>query len=173
MPCKDDEYVFISCAAKGPIARILEFLGMSDDPIFPPGMQVCIRGDAAGEKLDAAIRQYCLNHNAAEVDKKMMEIGVPCSRIHNIETIQDDPHVQARELFMEWEDPRYGTLKGVNVVPKMKNRPGKIWKNAPDYGSDNEDILKELGYTQDQIDEFYTKKIITKTPENGGYQAKP
>jgi crotonobetainyl-CoA:carnitine CoA-transferase CaiB-like acyl-CoA transferase len=64
----------------------------------------------------------------------------------------------------------FGSLKGVGPVPKIKNHPGKIWRGAPLYGMDGEDILKELGYSQDEIDSLYEKKVIVKTPKNGGYR---
>jgi crotonobetainyl-CoA:carnitine CoA-transferase CaiB-like acyl-CoA transferase len=173
MPCKDGNHVFISCAARGPIRSMIRFLGFENDPLYSHAIQLLRRGDPASEKLDAAIKAYCLSENASDVDKKMLEIGVPCSMIHNIETIKDNPHVQAREVFTEWEDQRFGTIGGVNVIPKMKVRPGKIWGAAPDWGGDNEDILIELGYDQEQIHELYEKRIMSKTPGNGGYKATP
>jgi len=160
--CKDDNYVFIAFFGSGVMRRGLPLLGLDKDPDFPPGIQLALWGTPAGPKLEKALLEYCSAHTADEVDKNMMEVGVPCSKVMNIELAAEDPHYQAREVFVEWDDSEYGTVQGVGVVPKFKNNPGKIWRGAPLYGADNDDILTELGYGEKQIAEFYEKRIISK-----------
>jgi L-carnitine CoA-transferase len=89
-----------------------------------------------------------------------MDNGVPCSIILNVEMAEKNSHYIAREVFTEWEDPQYGKVKGVNIYPKFKKNPGKIWRCAPLYGQDNSDVLKEFGYTQERIDELYEKGVL-------------
>jgi L-carnitine CoA-transferase len=57
--------------------------------------------------------------------------------------MQEYPHYLAREAFTEWEGIAGDPVKGPNIALGLKNNPGKIWRSAPHYGEDNEDILEE------------------------------
>ncbi|MGN0909415.1 MAG: hypothetical protein ACI4NA_07310, partial [Succinivibrio sp.] len=51
-------------------------------------------------------------------------------------------------------------IKGVNVIPRLKNNPGKITRGMPLVGQHNEEILGHLGVGQDEIQELYTAGTI-------------
>jgi crotonobetainyl-CoA:carnitine CoA-transferase CaiB-like acyl-CoA transferase len=158
--CKDDNYVFIGLVGGGPMKKGKKLLGLEGDPDLPEGIQLAMNGTPGAEKLEAAVQKFCDEHDAAEVDKIFMDNGVPCSIILNVEMAEKNSHYIAREVFTEWEDPQYGKVKGVNIYPKFKKNPGKIWRGAPLYGQDNSDVLKEFGYTQERIDELYEKGVL-------------
>lgn len=158
--CKDGNYVFIGLVGGGPIARAKPLLGLENDPDFPPKMQLALVGTPAGEKLEAAIQAFCDKHDALEVDKIFMDHDVPCSVINTVAMMENNPHVIAREVFAEWDDPQYGRVKGVNVMPRYKREKGRIWRGAPLYGQDNSDVLCEFGYTQEEIDALYEKGVL-------------
>lgn len=160
--CGDGNYVFLGLVGGGPMKRGLPLIGIKDDPDFPPGTQLTHRGTPAGDKLEAAIQAFCDAHTAEEVDAEMKKVEVPCSVIFTFAMAEKNPHYQAREVFVEWDDPEYGKVKGVNIFPKLKNNPGMIWRGSPTYGMDNDDILEEFGYTPEQIAELYTKKVLVK-----------
>ena len=159
--CKDGNYVFIGLVGGGPMRKGKKLLGLEGDPDFPEGMQLAIIGTPAAEKLEAGIQGFCDQYDAAEVDKIFMENGVPCSIVLNVEMAEKNSHYIKREVFTEWEDPQHGKVKGVNIIPKFKKNPGKIWRGAPLYGQDNSDVLKEFGYSQEKIDALYEKGVLT------------
>lgn len=158
--CKDGNYVFIGLVGGGPIKRALPLLGLDGDPDFPPKMQLALVGSPAGIKMEAAVQAFCDAHTAVEVDHLFMEAEVPCSTINNLELAENNPHFVAREVFTEWDDPQYGKVKGVNVMPRYKVEKAKIWRGAPLYGQDNSDILCEFGFTPEEIEDMYTKGVL-------------
>jgi len=158
--CKDGNYVFIGMVGGGPMKKGLALFGVHDDPDFPDGIQLALAGTTAGNKLEAAIQSYCDQHTAEEVDASFMANGVPCSIILTVAQAENNSHYLAREVFAEWEDPQYGKVKGVNILPKFEENPGKIWRGAPLYGQDNSDVLIELGYTQAEVDALYEKGVL-------------
>ena len=42
----------------------------------------------------------------------------------------------------------------------MKNNPGQIWCGAPKLGQDNEDILEELGYSNEEIEQCMPRERL-------------
>ncbi len=57
--------------------------------------------------------------------------------------MQEYPHYLSHEAFTKWEGIAGDPVKGPNIAPGLKNNPGKIWRSAPHYGENNEDILEE------------------------------
>ena len=52
----------------------------------------------------------------------------------------------------------------VCLLPQMANRPGQVWRAAPSMGMDNEEILGELGYSEEEIARLYENGVINKRP---------
>ena len=72
------------------------------------------------------------------------------------EQAKNSPQYMAREVFTTWSAADGKTrIPGVNVMPKLKNNTGKVWRGAPNIGMDNEDILSELGYAPGEIQAMY------------------
>ncbi|WP_258361132.1 L-carnitine CoA-transferase [Moorella sulfitireducens (nom. illeg.)] len=161
--CKDGKEVYMLFLGGGVLKNGLSFLGLEyGSKDFPARMPVVFLGTPGGEKLEARIKEYCASKTAAEVEKELNAVGVPCSMVMDYETAVNHPHYQAREVFVEWEKVNGEKFKGINVFPKFKNNPGRIWRGAPGIGMDNEDILSELGYSPEDIEELYKKKVIIK-----------
>ena len=132
------------------------------------GTPVISFGSEAGNVLEEAMEAFFGSHTAEEAERLMLEAGVPCSRIYTYEMAERDPHYQARESFTEWKSSYDdGSIRGVNVVPRMKNNPGQIWRGMPLVGADNEDILEELGATPDDVASLYDEQLLKK--ENGPF----
>ena len=89
-----------------------------------------------------------------------MAAQVPCSAIYNTEMAARDPHYAAREVFAEWDDPELGRVKGVNILPRVKNNPAKIWRGSPSYGQDTRDLLEEFGYSEQEIADLFEKGAV-------------
>jgi crotonobetainyl-CoA:carnitine CoA-transferase CaiB-like acyl-CoA transferase len=48
----------------------------------------------------------------------------------------------------------------IGVPVKLSDTPGAVRSAAPDFGESTSAILKELGYTQKQINEFTKNNVI-------------
>ncbi|MFP7171576.1 CaiB/BaiF CoA-transferase family protein [Terribacillus sp. 7520-G] len=92
--------------------------------------------------------------------KKLDEFGVPISPVLSIADIFENEHYQARENIVEVKHPRLGAIKVPGIVPKFEKTPGSIRSIAPDLGENNEEILKELGYSLKEIEAFKQNGVI-------------
>lgn len=160
--CKDGEYIYLLTLGGGICRRVLKVLGLEmGGDLFPEGTSSVLVGSPGEAVLEEKLNEYFSRRTAAEAEGELLEAGVSCSRIMNYGMAEQNPHYQAREVFTEWEEPvRHRRLRGVNVVPKFKNNPGKIWRGMPSVGMDNDDILLDLGYTEEQIKGFYQSGAI-------------
>ncbi len=75
----------------------------------------------------------------------MNSAQVGCSEIMTPQAIAEDPHYQAREVHAEWEDLQLGRkVKGIGIIPKFSETPGKIWRGSTPLGHDNDSVYKHF-----------------------------
>jgi len=162
--CKDGNYVMLALGGAAVLKRVENLWGLGDDPDFAEPHGVIFKTDGPrAEKFVKAAEEFCRTHTAQEVDTILNSIQVPCSVIMTYEMMLTNPQYIARETITEWEDPcTKRVIKGINTVPKFKNNPSQIFRGGPTYGMDNEDILSELGYDENEIQSFYEKGIVKK-----------
>ncbi len=65
----------------------------------------------------------------------------------------------ARESITQWQTMDGRTCKGPNIMPKFKNNPGQIWRGMPSHGMDTAAILKNIGYSENDIQELVSKGL--------------
>mgnify|MGYP001782410364 CR=1 FL=1 len=112
--------------------------------------------------LEARLKEFCAARTSEEAEAAFVAAGLPCSRILSHEDMLEHPHYLARESITRWPRVGGGEIIGQNVTPKFKNRPGRIWRGCPTVGMDNDDILAELGCTQEEIDACYAEGVVAK-----------
>ncbi len=118
--------------------------------------------------VDAAIAEFCRTRTREELERLGREHDVAISRVHDIADLARDPHYRARQMFLEWEDPVAGTVKGPGVAPKFSETPGRVWRGAPWLGQDNDRVLRDLlGYRDEELAALRSEGVIGEHPPAG------
>ncbi|MGA8275666.1 MAG: CoA transferase [Thermoplasmata archaeon] len=126
------------------------------------------------EPVDAAIEEFCRTRTREELEGLGREHDVAITRIMNIEDIARDPHFLARGMFLEWDDPIAGRVKGAGVAPRFSTTPGGVWRGAPWLGQDNVQVLSEiLHYSPEKISELERGGVIGAHPPAGPPRDEP
>ncbi len=103
--------------------------------------------------------------NRDEAVEFFVNAGVPAAPVYDVDEVVRDPHLKAREMFVEVEHPKAGTVKVPNFPVKFSVTPGKIVNAAPLLGEHNKDILvKLLGLSEEIISELEKKGVISTSP---------
>jgi crotonobetainyl-CoA:carnitine CoA-transferase CaiB-like acyl-CoA transferase len=82
------------------------------------------------------------------------------SPIYEIDELEQDKHLQEREMFVEVEHRHIGKLKGIGVPLKFSATKAQPAWVAPDLGEDTDNILTHLGMGQEQIQLFKEQGIV-------------
>lgn len=157
--CKDGRYVVISASAESIYRRIMKAIDRAD-LADDPRMRTQEGRVAHMAELDEAIQDWIGAHTLDETVRHFQEFEGALGPIYDIEQLLNDPHVQFRETFVQLEDEELGTLRMQNVIPKMKDTPGKINWAGPPKGKHTDEVLGRLGYTHEEIARFRENGVV-------------
>jgi crotonobetainyl-CoA:carnitine CoA-transferase CaiB-like acyl-CoA transferase len=98
-----------------------------------------------------------------ELVELLSKNDLPVAPINHIPDTLKDPHLKARDAFVEVEDPR--SPNGKLILPdfpvKLSKTPGKLTKRAPMLGEHNDEVLTTLlGYSKEEIEQLRNEKAI-------------
>jgi len=80
--------------------------------------------------------------------------------VYGLEEVFDDPQVRARNMLVEAEHPTVGKVQQVGIGAKFSQTPGSVRSLAPRRGQHTEEVLLDLGYSRQQIEELQAEGAI-------------
>ncbi len=111
--------------------------------------------------LDELLEQWTLQKSPEEVVHRLQKRGVSAGVVQNAEDLFNDPHLAARNFFLQLEHPVLGKTVSDASPIKFKENPWANWKGGPLLGEDNRYVYKELlGFTEDELSSYIEKGVI-------------
>jgi len=155
---KDKRWIFIMCYRKGHwrnLCLALEREALTDNPEFASEEKRKENEEALIEILSGLIK----TRPAKEWVKILSEADVPAVMAQSGDDVIYDPHCDANNFFTQITDPEFGPVRLPGVGPQFSQMTGIIRRHAPKLGEHTEEVLSELGYSQEQITAFLANKI--------------
>ncbi len=91
----------------------------------------------------------------------LLEAGIPCAPINNIEEVFKDPQVRARDMVVEVPHPTAGRVKLAGSPLKLSRTPVRMEQPPPLLGQHTEDILGNyLSYTPSDLVRLREEGVI-------------
>jgi crotonobetainyl-CoA:carnitine CoA-transferase CaiB-like acyl-CoA transferase len=86
--------------------------------------------------------------------------GIPCGQVNYRANLYDDPQVQALDMMWELDNQELGSFKTPGHPIRFSKTPVLPGKGTPTLGQDSESLLREAGYTPDEISHFRQAGIV-------------
>jgi crotonobetainyl-CoA:carnitine CoA-transferase CaiB-like acyl-CoA transferase len=154
-----DDLVFIAAGTDKFWRMLCEELGvpeMGTDPRYDTNSKRAGRR----EEMTAALQPIFKKKTSAEWESLLVAKGVPCASVKNYQEFFVDPQVTAMEMNPIVEHPRIGRLRLIGVPVNFEKTPGSIRRAAPTLGQHTEEVLLELGFDHERIENFRLEKVI-------------
>ena len=91
---------------------------------------------------------------------KLNEAGVPCGPIYDMKEVFDDEQVKHLGAAATVAHPTLGDIRVVSQPVKLSRTPAAVSYTLPPQGSNNQEVLAGLGYSEEQIVAFKRDNVI-------------
>lgn len=157
----DDRWVSLSVRDEAEWQRLCEVMGqpeLSADARFA-SLAARKENEAALEEIVTAWTQ---ERTADEATQALQNAGIPAYPSLDAIDMINNPHVGARDYFVELEHPEVGTRRHMGIPWTMSRTPCEIRRPAPCLGQDTDAVLTDIvGLSQDEIAALREKDILT------------
>ena len=125
-----------------------------------PGYATRGQREKHGEEIRDLIAAWVRTKTRDEVEATIEEAGIPFGRVQNMKELLTDPHLKARERFIEL-DYNGKTVPVVAPYPALSDTPGTIRIDWPKPGEHNEEVYRDtLGFSLDELAAFRNEGVI-------------
>ena len=111
-------------------------------------------------EIDEAIQHWCSTQTIDSALTILQNADVPVGKIYSVRDMMSDPQFLARNMFEQHAFPDGTPIKVPAITPKMSETPGVTQWLGPELGQHNYDVLRQLGYSDEEIAQLIDKKII-------------
>jgi crotonobetainyl-CoA:carnitine CoA-transferase CaiB-like acyl-CoA transferase len=126
--------------------------------------------DEAADNLDAGDRaEWCAARPAEDAAVELRAAGIPAAAVVPAYAVLDDPQLAARAFFQTIEHPDVGTQDYPTWPMLLSAGPAVAWRGpAPTLGQHTDDVLRDLGVTDEELDRLRADHVIGIEPLDRG-----
>ena len=136
------------------VAMGVEYL--LEDPRYQ-GEENC---NANKESLNKTLNEITRTDTCDSWVDRLNDAGVPCGPIYRMDEVFADPQVQHLEMARPVEHPKLGNIGLVNQPIIMSRTPPRMDCAGPDKGEHSEEVLREFGFGDDEIETLRSKGVF-------------
>lgn len=112
-------------------------------------------------QLKPIITEWSEKMPLKEILNILIKAGVPVGEVKTVDKIIEDPNIKLREMIIELQHPKAGSVKIANTPLRLSKTPAKIEITSPLLGQHTNELLHDLlGYTKEKIIELRKNNII-------------
>jgi crotonobetainyl-CoA:carnitine CoA-transferase CaiB-like acyl-CoA transferase len=157
----DDGYINLGAWTDSHFRRFALALGSERwlaDPRFNSAQQRS-KNRAA---LNAEIEKITMTKSSSHWVARLNEVNIPCGPIHAIDEVFADPQVRHLGIAQSVDHPSLGTITLLGQPVRLSRTDSQIVSPSPEMGGHTDEILRELGYAESEIETFRTTGVTAR-----------
>lgn len=156
-------FIAVGCLSTPLRKKLLGALGMEDWRVGKRPEEV----DAAdprvreyGQQLVAEAESLFASKPTEHWLKVLDEAGVPAGPLKFTEELLEDPQVADNEFVASFDHPLMGPVRQMGPMLQMSDTPLNVQGPSPTLGEHTDEVLHDLGYSEEAIDALRDKGIL-------------
>lgn len=139
------------------LCRAIDRDDLAGDPRFANGLGRLREKEA----LFAELRAVFARDTTERWIERLRAAGVPCGPVRTIDAAHASPQARAREMSVSLGEHDGRERFVVGVPAKLSRTPWRVRGPASPYGADGAGILREAGFTPEEIAALTTEGVLT------------
>lgn len=142
MPCKDG-HVWMLALEPGQwngLRKVMGDPGWADLDMF---QNMKTRAENA-DVIYSFLLEWTMQHTKMEIQQKCQAAGCPITAVYTVAEAAEQPHLKARDYFVDMQHPELGELKNLGAPFKLPASPGGPTRPAPLLGQHNDEVYGGL-----------------------------
>ena len=112
------------------------------------------------DKLNTLIEEQTVMKTSKYWVEHLNANSVPCGEINSIDQVFENPQIKHLEMVEELKSINQDKVSLLGQPVIMSRSSSEIKLRSPESGEHNKQILEEIGYSKDEITDFYKSNII-------------
>ena len=138
------------------LVEVVELPDLAEDPRF---LENADRMQNVNE-LAAVLGERFKTRPTAEWLRLLEEGGVPAGPVASIGEMLEFPQTLARDMVVEVEHSKLGPVRTIGFPVKFSDTPVSVERGAPLLGEHTREVLTELGYADEEIEELMGRGVV-------------
>jgi crotonobetainyl-CoA:carnitine CoA-transferase CaiB-like acyl-CoA transferase len=155
----DGESIVIAGNGDAIFKRLMLAMGR-DDMANDPGLA---RNDGRvprTQEIDQAIQQWCDTQTIDRALETLKTADVPVGKIYSVRDMMSDAQFLARNMFEQHQFKDGVPIKMPAITPKLSETPGETKWLGPALGEHNDEVLRSLGYDEENIAQLKREGVL-------------
>jgi len=154
-----DGYVNIAASGNPIFARMCGAFGVPELAKHPDFANAKLRSQNR-VALNEAISEQSRRYDSMTLIALLADAGVPCGPIYRMDEVFSDPQVRHIGMAVPVPTPNGGSLSLVGQPITLSRTPARMKRTAGPAGEHNDEILRELGYSDADIAALRSANVI-------------
>ncbi|MEP3247251.1 MAG: CoA transferase [Sneathiella sp.] len=138
------------------MCRAFDRADLAEDPRFKTALDRYKHADLRMEIITDEIAKWKSDEILARLDAE----DVPCAPILMRDDLLDHEQVKVNESVQHQNFPGYGEIRQAKPAAQFESSPIEAFKLAPELGEHTNEVLRSLGYGQEDISKLAADKVI-------------
>ena len=154
-----DGYMNVAATGLGVWEKFAAALGR-DDLLNDPEFKIAKGRSDGRARLNTEISKTLKTRSTVEWVEHLLEHGVPCGPIYNMDQVFSDPQVKHIGASAKVTHPDLGEITLLNQSVGLSRTPATIKTSTPIKGEHTDEVLIELGLSKEEIDNLKLEGTI-------------
>jgi len=114
------------------------------------------------DELDSIVADWTRPQARDTIVQTLIEHGIPCAPVRNIEEVVADPEVAERRMLIDSDYPNRGAIKVAGTPIKLSDAPdsSRSTQRPPQLGEHNAEVLAAIGIGADELESLKRDGVI-------------